>query len=167
MKALIWLSLSALLTCLLCCTCNTLNVGTPPSGFAPIITGINFPEEMKNGREAVWEIEFTSGTPPYTIEIDMGGGASVDVPEGTPATPPFTTTFTMLNPNPLEKAVYTCYVTVTDSWHWKASASIAYFVQPSPDEPPLVESAVYATAQHALTVTVDDADDGAVLVEVN
>ena len=128
-----------------------------------VITQVTVPEQLHGSEAAVWRIEYSADAEPCRIMMDMGGGAAQDLPAGTPATSPFEHSFMMLNPSKTDTASYTYEVIVTNPMGFTAIATGSYSVGPNTDEPPLVESAVYVAAQHALTVTVADADDGAVL----
>lgn len=96
--------------------------------------------------------------------MDMGGGATEDVPAGTPAASPFTQTFTMVNPS-MTDATYTYTVTVTDSSRNFGMMTGTYTVGPISNEAPSIDSLIFVDG--VLTATVSDPDEtGALSVDI-
>lgn len=139
--------------------CDTKNVGQPWPP-PPAWVQVTLPTDMQGGTEAVWQVTWIGGTAPYTIQMNLGGGATENVPAGTAALSPFTHAFTMVNPSLEDGANYSYTVQVIDSNYMVSMASGTFFVGPTPNQPPLIESAVYNMATRTLTVTVSDPDDG-------
>ena len=144
-------------------SCDTKNVGGNLPTWGPIITGVNFPAAMNGAADATWTVSFTSGTAPYTISMNLGGGATNNVPAGTPAVSPFTQVFTMVNASTTDNATYTYTVTVTDSRGFSGTATGSFTVGPMLNQAPVIDSAIYTEGTRTLAVTVSDPDDGETL----
>jgi len=136
-------------------SCETKNMGGPLPSWGPIVT-VTVPAGMNGGLPATWTVTWASGTGPFTISMNMGGGTTANVAAGTPGVSPFTQVFTMVNPSTIDTAPYSYTVVVTDSQGLSGTATGAYNVGPTLNADPTV-SAVYA--EPVLTVTVNDVDD--------
>lgn len=145
--------------------CDTKNIGGnvyPPRAAVVFVT---VPAGMNGGAEFPWTVTWTTSNVPFTIEMDMGGGTTADVPEGTPAVSPFAQTFTMVNPSTTEDATCTYTVIITDAYGQSGVATGTYIVGPIPNEAPSIDDISYADG--VLTVTVSDRDEsGALSVDV-
>ena len=161
MKKLLLLVAAALLV--MAVSCDTLNMGGVPfPSKGPVVT-VSVPAGMNGAEDATWTVTWTSGVSPFTISMDMGGGATANVAAGTAAVSPFTQVFTMVNPSTAADATYTYNVRVTDSNNQVGVATATYIVGPTLNQNPTIDSAVYTPATDTLVVTVSDPDDGETL----
>ncbi len=76
-------------------SCDTRHVGQAPMPAPLLIVQVSRPQSLDAHAPADWTVSWTGGSGPYTIEMDMGGGTTEDVPAGTPAESPFTQRFMM------------------------------------------------------------------------
>ncbi|MBN2081338.1 hypothetical protein JW859_03925 [bacterium] len=56
-------------------SCDTKNANVWCGGVMGPMPTVTVPSEMYGNEEATWVITWTDSTPPYNIDIDMGGGA--------------------------------------------------------------------------------------------
>jgi hypothetical protein len=145
---------------LLLCGCNIFWIHSGVAAPAPVVT---VPANMAGGADANWSVSWTGGTAPYTIEMDLGGGATANVAAGTAATTPYAHTFTMVNPSLTDNASYTYTVRVTDSEDRVGTATAQYTIGPTNGPEITIDSAVFDAALDRLTVTVSSPDDGETL----
>ena len=135
-------------------SCDTKNIGTTePARFyvtaalAPVTT-------MTTGLDATMTATWNSGTAPYTIGINMGGGTTANVPAGTPATSPYTATFTLGG-----AGTYTYTVTVVDAGALSATATLTYVVAAAGENgAPSVTSTAMDGNQYFVYVSDPDGD---------
>jgi len=161
--------LVAAVALVLAASCDTKNIGTdmgPSKG--PVIASVTFaPADAVNdrlgGATGTVTVVWASGTAPYTISMDFGGGATPNVPAGTPATSPYVANVTYVNGGDAA-ATYNYSVVVTDSVPQSGSATGTYDVGPTGNTPPVIESAVVTDT--VLTVTVSDVENDDVTVTV-
>lgn len=145
----------------LAASCDTKNIGnTPFPTRGPIVT-VSVPAGMNGGADAVWTVTWVSGTAPFTITMNMGGGATPNTFTQAGVTSPFTHTFTMVNPSLTDNATYNYTVTVTDGQGLGRDWTGSYTVGPTLNQPPTV-SATYAAG--VVTATVGDPDGDALTV---
>lgn len=135
--------------------CRTANVG--PAQTIQNTLAVTVPAGLTGGADATWRVTWSGGTPPYTIEMDMGGGATADIAAGTAATSPFEHDFTMVAGD------FTYTVTVTGSLGTSGTVSGSYTVASTQDAPS-IDDVTYADG--VLTVTVSDPDGDTVTVSV-
>ncbi|MBN2081193.1 hypothetical protein JW859_03185 [bacterium] len=157
--------IAALLGCLLLTGCDTKNVGTggilPPEPPQPIVT---VPANLAGGVEATWVVNFIGIAVPFSIEMQMGGGTTLDVPAGTMVSgSSFSYTFMMVNPSRTDPATYTWLVRTTaepgysfTDYVGTREATGAYTVEPTPNNPPVIDNVTFADG--VLSVYVSDAD---------
>lgn len=103
------------------------------------------------GLTAILTVTWTGGTGPYTFSADMGGGTTENIPAGTPATCPFTHTFTLAGEGTF---VYT--VTVIDANNIAGTYTGAYTVEG--EYGPLVLAAKYDRLERILRVATAQKD---------
>jgi len=140
---------------LLSAGCRTANVG--PAQTIQNTLAVTVPAGMTGGEDSTWRVTWSGGTAPYTIEMDMGGGATADVAAGTAATSPFEHDFTMVVGD------FTYTVTVTGSLGTSGTVSGTYTVAGTQGTPS-IDDVTYADG--VLTVTVSDPDGDEVTVTV-
>jgi len=123
-----WLVVAAISVLLSACGGNG-----PLPPLALQITAVDIPPG--GGDETVtWTVEWEGGTPPYTIGINLGGGAQSDLPAGTAAISPFQAQFTLTSTSFDISEYYSYVVVVTDAAGTSAVAQDVYEVGPT--EPP-------------------------------
>ena len=159
---LIALALAAGCVCLAGCDTKNMRHGMWEPG-GPIVS-VTVPTGMFGGRTAEWTVSWYGGTAPYVISMNMGGGTTENVAAGTTAVSPFTQEFTMVNPSTADSVTYSYTVVITDSQGLSGTATATYTVGPTPNELPVIESAVYTKATKTLLVTVSDPDDAEDLI---
>lgn len=133
------------------------------SGVSAPQLSVTVPTGMAGGVDASWSVSWTGGTAPYTIELDLGGGATANVAAGTAATSPYSHVFTMVNASLTDSANYTYTIRVTDNEDRVGTATAQYTVGPLANRPPVIDDAVYTELTRTLVVTVSDPDDGETL----
>ena len=105
-------------------SCDTKNIGYEPPEQIYVNVTLTPDTAMAEGLTATMTITWTGGAGPYTIGINMGGGGTVDIPAGTPATSPFTQEFTLT-----DAGTYTYSVTVIDALTRVGSATGTYTIE--------------------------------------
>jgi hypothetical protein len=159
--------LVAAVALILAASCDTKNIGTDPGpSKGPVIASVTFAPAQADrlgGVTGTVTVAWASGTGPYTISMDFGGGATPNVPAGTPATSPYTANVTYVNGTDAD-VTYNYSVVVTDSVPQSGSNSGTFVVGPTGNTPPTIDNVAYAGG--VLTVDVSDADGDDVTVTV-
>ena len=137
--------------------CNTMNIGGALPTWGPQVN-VTVPTVMNGGAPATWTASWTSGTPPYTVQWNFGGGAVPDSIGPNAAGTSDSQTVMMVNPSLTDDATYTYTVTVTDSVPIAGTTTGTYTVGPTLNQDPTL-SASYDGGTRVLTVTVNDPDD--------
>lgn len=153
-------SLAAVLAALLASAgCGLLHHShTPLPEPGPQVT-ITVPANIIGGASSTWSVSWIGGTAPYTIELDLGGGAAENVPAGTPAQSPFTHVFTMINPNLVNSAAYTYLAAVTDRDGLRGTAIGTYTIGGESFNAINIESAVFDDGLGVLTIEISARND--------
>ena len=116
--------------------CATLNVDSYTRVTDFLVVTALVPAAMQGGQPATWTVTWVNGNAPFTIEMNLVGGATSDVPAGTAAVSPFTQEFTMVNPSATDSATYVYTVRVTNSFGLFGEATGTYTVGPALDATP-------------------------------
>ena len=143
--------------------CGPKNVGNRPLPTrGPVVTVI-VPANMNGGWSSIWGFSWTDSIPPYTISIDMGGGAMPNEVLQADVTSPFSYSFTMLSPSMTDSASYTVTVTVIGGAGLGRPTEFAYTVSfGHPLGPPSIDDVTFDNG--ILRVYVSDPDGDRVWV---
>lgn len=148
---------------ILAASCDTKNIGgTPLPLRGPIVT-VNVPAGMNGGVNATWTVTWVGGTAPFTITMNMGGGANPNTWTEAGVTSPFTHTFTMVNPSMTDSANYTYTITVRDAQNLGRDWTGTYTVGPTLNVEATI-TAVYDNVTHVITATIGDTDGDPVAI---
>lgn len=109
--------------------------GTPPvedpaAALPPTITAVMLAEPHAPGQVSEASLAWAGGTPPFAVEMRMGGGASQDMTPREALQRSYSHAFTLLNPA-YSAATYAYTVTVTDSLQRSDTHSGEYTVGPT------------------------------------
>jgi len=128
--------------------------GGPPTPAVLRITAVDAPDGR--GDETVtWTVAWTGGTAPYTLSINLGGGAQSDLPAGTAALSPYQADFTLVNGSFYLAENHAYLVLISDAAGQTAVAQGNYSVEPA--EPPhlSINNINYNADSGLLRVTAD------------
>ncbi len=156
------LLLAAAIYCLLLFGCrDTLNVGGDSLHFGPQITAFTVEPagtaQLQGGGQATFSVNFQNGVAPYTIAIDFGGCTAPNLLP-TPATSPFSTTVTLVELDTEQS--FTATARLTDYTGITGNPqTLTFNVQPSPNNPPSIDSIEAQGGVVTVAVSDPDAED--------
>lgn len=134
-------------------SCDVFNVGGDLANWGPQLSAITVPTGKVAGESGEFSVSWTSGTLPFTISWDFGGGADPD-DITTPATSPNAQTV-LLNVD--AGGSFTVTAQVTDAQSLTGSANAQYSYGPSPNTAPVL-TVTAGDGTTSITVRADDAD---------
>lgn len=134
-------------------SCDVFNVGGDLANWGPQPGAITVPSGKVAGESGEFSVAWTSGTLPFTISWDFGGGADPGTLD-TPATSPNSQTV-LLNVD--AGGSFTVTAQVTDAQSLSGSASAQYSYGPSPNTAPVL-TVTAGDGTTSITVQADDAD---------
>jgi hypothetical protein len=131
-------------------SCDTKNVGTQLV-IGPYNIQVNVPADMYGAETYTWTFTWSGASGPYTINVDMGGGANNDM--GTATGETYSADFTMV------EGTHTYTVTVTDDDGNSESATGSYTVMAPLNQDPVVNSTTVTGTTVTVNVSDPDGDD--------
>ncbi|MBN2081197.1 hypothetical protein JW859_03205 [bacterium] len=95
--------------------CGTHNIGGSTAPDTTMSASVSVSGELRGGETVVWDVAITGGTPPYTVNLDTGGGTWEDPPRDVQVDAGYNGEFTMINLGVNQSLQYDYSATISDA----------------------------------------------------